>query len=296
MNEWKIFVLGREKTPLPNCPTCAVAGPEHDREACDHLTCHGFYAGTSDRLRQAEMMRRHPDGYVAVRTGAASGIIVLDAEGHGDPSGTQVLDDWENWTGHSLPSTQLHALTPSGGAHLFYRWEPGVRSRNRVLPGIDIKSDGGYVVIPYPGTDPGRRWIMRGLPGDATGPFLAWLRSARGSRTGGGGVVGHSGGYDYQRFLEEGCPGGSRDEFFNDLIFRLRRRDVNINRVYAVALEHWRRAKQPPNAQWYMPWHHVEGKIRRIFQTVEPARVAPSLREWAAGQTGAPRMTSVPRT
>jgi len=302
---WKLFVLGRDKSPLRNCLPCHEAGPEHDREICTCLTCHGFYAATADPERIAAMQRLFPENAWAVRTGEPSGIIVIDAEGRGDPSGVDVLDSWETWTGHDLPPTAIKATTPSGGVHLYYRWEPGIRSRNRVLPGIDIKSDGGYVVIPWSfykiddgrvssvdSRESGRRWVDEhylagvGEPGPALlgDELREWLRAARGRSNGGGGTTGHATGYDYERFCREGCPGGMRDEFFNEVVFRLRKSGVSRADAHRIALEHWRRVDQPPDAEWYMPWHHVEYKLERVWRTVSPDTIEPALARWAAAE------------
>lgn len=304
---WMLFILGREKTPLPNCAECADTGPGHDREACSHLFCHGFYAATDDYERFNRMLFLQPDGYVALRTGRSSGIVVLDAEGHGSPSGVDVLDDWESWSGGwSLAPTKRIALTPSGGVHRYYRWEPGIKSRSRVLPGVDIKSDGGYVVVPFTDLegrkrDAARIWLEEGEPGELSGNMLQWMRSARGRQSYGHSgltLTGHSGGYDYQRFLREGCPGGMRDEFFNELIFRMRKAGMTLQAISIEARRHWQKAAQPPDATYYMPFHHVEYKIRRIWQTVAVEDVSDELKLWAASQGPAQvgRATMVPRS
>lgn len=301
MTTWKLFVLRSDKTPIKNCADCDRARPEHDREACACLTCHGFYAGTADPVSHREMMRLHPDGQWAVRTGQASGIVVLDAEGGGSPSGIEVLDGWESWSGGwPLAPTNRIALTPSGGVHRYYAWEPGIKSRNRVLPGIDIKSDGGYVVIPTE-RHLDRRWLLDGQPGPLAGEMLAWLRTARGRHSQQAGVaIGHSVGYDYHRFVREGCPGGMRDEFFNELIFRMRKSGMALQAIVMEARRQWKNCAQPPDATYYMPWHHVEYKIRRIWGTVEVDDVSEELRSWAEAQaSGTPmktgRVTMAPR-
>lgn len=291
---WRLFVLGRDKTPLPNCAACHAAGPGHDREACPCLTCHGFYAATADPARLTEMRARHPRGHLALRTGATSGVLVLDAEGTGDPSGVEVLDSWEAWSGGwPLPDTDLAAATPSGGVHLYFSHVPGVRSRNRVLPGLDVKADGGYVVIPD-GTDPRRVWSRAGEPGEPTGVFREWLLTARGRggyRLGLGGGSGVRGeGYDYAAFLRDGCPGGVRDEFFNELAFRLRKAGLDRARATQEARRHWQRCAQPDRpvggtpAVWYMPWHDVEYKLERVWATVEVDDLGAAARDWAQAQ------------
>ena len=309
MQTWKLFVLGRDKTPLPNCAECRDADWSHDRETCRCLTCHGFYAATDDPDRISVMKRLFPENAWAVRTGAASGIIVLDAEGGGEPSGVEVLDSWESWSGGwSLPHTNVRATTPSGGVHLYFEYVDGVRSRNRVLPGLDIKSDGGYVVIPWMyhktvrdgwlesvhSHESARRWAVDPVGTQIRcvrpdGQFLEWLRTTRGRSVGGGGTIGHGPGYDYARFAAEGCPGGVRDEFFNELLFRMRKAGMERQDATATARRHWQRAAQPPAATWYMPWHHVEYKIERIWRTVEPDRVDEALTRWAASQVGESR-------
>lgn len=287
---WKYFVLKSDKTPYRNCDDCAVAGPEHDREACACLVCHGFYAATDSECLMKAMIQAYPDSRWAVRTGKTSGIIVIDAEGELQPqgvTGVQVLDDFENWTGGlELPPTGLIASTPSGGVHRYYRYVPGIKSRNRILPGVDIKSDGGYVLVPTEGeTD--REWYLNEEDGagDLTEAVVDWLTQRRGTSGGGSGGSGSGGergpGYDYERFCRDGAPGGVRDEFFNELAFRLRK--AGVDRVDAVTTirEHWKRAAQPPDATYYMPWHHVEYKIERVWRTVEPDNVAAELRAWA---------------
>lgn len=300
---WKVFRLGLEKTPLPNCPACRSAGPEHDREACDCLTCHGFYAATDDGVK-IRAMAELDAGAWALRTGAASGVIVIDAEGDVQPNGltgVQVLEQFETWTGGlELPHPGRVAETPSGGVHLYFEYVEGVRSKNRVLPGVDIKSDGGYVLIPSTGDD-GRRWVSGGHLGVLPPAVVDWLRNRRGVPDGGGGgPSGHAEGYDYERFLRDGCPGGMRDEFFNELIFRARKAGIRREDLVVAARGHWQRAAQPPDATYYMPWHHVDYKIERIWRTVEPDNVADDLINWArrqnqnvAGHTG--RVTLVPR-
>lgn len=267
---WKVFVLGAGKTPVPNCRACAEAGPGHDPESCTCLTCHGFYAATLDPSRIEMMLLLHPTGHLAVRTGAASGIIVLDAEGGSDspdlPSGVQTLDEWELWHSWSLPQT-LIAQTPSGGIHLYIMYAEGVKSRNRVMPGVDVKADGGYVLLPCGGED--RIWLNE-LPLAAPSThLLEWLRTAKGGNRGGSGPGGLTAGYDYAEFAKNGVPGGHRDEFFNDMCFRLRKAGATRTEAEAELRKHWERAAQPPDARYHMPWEHVLYKVTRVWRTVE---------------------------
>ncbi|SMD14194.1 bifunctional DNA primase/polymerase [Kibdelosporangium aridum] len=151
---WPVFILGRTKRPLANCKACRDTNPvEHDPAACECLTCHGFYAATTDPARVTAMVTQHPRGLLAVRTGAVSVLVVVDI----DPRNGGRLD-----TTLMPPTTAV--ATGNHGWHLYYR-HPGHPVLSRGLPGfpgVDIKADGGYVVLPpsiHPVTRLPYRWL-----------------------------------------------------------------------------------------------------------------------------------------
>jgi hypothetical protein len=155
---WHTFVLSPGKTPVANCEPCKS---EHiwpqQMEACECLCCHGFYAATLDGGRIAEMLRLHPRGLLAVRTGAPSGIAVTDVDLHGLPA----MRDLQS---RGLLPRTVAAATGGGGYHLVYR-HPGVKIRSgagKYAPGIDSKADGGYIVAApsvHPRTRQPYRWL-----------------------------------------------------------------------------------------------------------------------------------------
>jgi hypothetical protein len=69
-------------------------------------------------------------------------------------------------------------------------------------------------------------------------------------------------------------------------VFRAVKRGLGES-TYQLAHAAWSLCKQPPDAQWFMPWEHVEYKVRRALAQVRPdppdGGVAPELREWARG-------------
>ncbi|GAA2843525.1 bifunctional DNA primase/polymerase [Kribbella solani] len=148
---WPVFMLGRSKRPVANCNDCRDQANDsaHDPAACGHLTCHGFYAATTDPDRVAAIVAAVPAGQLAVRTGAVarggSGLVVVDVDpAHGGwPSLSELV-------AHQLVPRTLWVQTGSGGVHLYYR-HPGQEVGSRPMPGragIDVKADGGYVVLP----------------------------------------------------------------------------------------------------------------------------------------------------
>ncbi len=108
--------------------------------------------GTVDQLK--EWWTQWPNAMVAVLTGPASGLLVVDVDtvegGHQD--GMATLRALQAQYG-PLNGT-LEARTPSGGIHLYYAWPDLEESvtiptkANALGPGVDIKSRGGYVILP----------------------------------------------------------------------------------------------------------------------------------------------------
>ncbi|WP_306345207.1 bifunctional DNA primase/polymerase [Rhizomonospora bruguierae] len=148
-----VFMLGRSKRPVANCRACPKVedDPTHDPEACPCLTCHGFYAASTDPDRIAAILDAVPSGLLAVRTGSVAGVAVVDI----DPrNGGQVDPDL-------MPPTRA-TRTGNDGWHLWYR-HPGGPLGAKVAgrAGVDVKADGGYVVVPpsiHPDTGRPYRW------------------------------------------------------------------------------------------------------------------------------------------
>ena len=128
---------------------------------------------------------RWPHANIAVITGAVSHLVVLDIDP--DHGGAESLADLEQLHG-CLPPT-IEATTGSGGRH-FYFAHPGGIVHNRVglLPGIDLRGDGGYVVAPpsVHRNDIPYAWAPGYAPGDvklaALPPWLLKLSSEEAHR------------------------------------------------------------------------------------------------------------------
>ena len=110
------------------------------------ITPRGFHDATTDEATVRAWWRDHPCANIGVPTGVGSGVIVLDIDPrHG---GDLSLDELQSRHG-PLPETAM-SLTGGGGRHLFLKHPNGtVRcSHGELAPGIDVKGDGGYVVMP----------------------------------------------------------------------------------------------------------------------------------------------------
>jgi hypothetical protein len=129
------------------------------------LTRHGVYDATTDAETLCRWWGRWPDANVAIATGAP-GPDVLDVDVRGDQSGWSALRRLRE--AGILPLGAPLAVTPSGGAHLYFR---GTNQRNGSLPDVhlDFRSVGGYVLVPpsrvTTGTYSGSyRWQRAGAP------------------------------------------------------------------------------------------------------------------------------------
>ena len=109
-------------------------------------TMHGLKDATTDREIVAKWWEIWPHANICIRTGAESGIVVVDvAPRHGGG---------ENWIAlmeeHGYEHDGPICITGSGGLHLYFQ-HPGEEIRNSagvVAEGIDVRGDGGYVVVP----------------------------------------------------------------------------------------------------------------------------------------------------
>jgi P4 family phage/plasmid primase-like protien len=223
-----------------------------------------------------------------------NGLVVVDVDtkpDHEGQTGLDTLDTWENWVnGWSLP-LGLRQATGSDGLHIWLRVAAGAQipGGNRVLPGIDIKGDGGYVVVAPSMHLKGKRYGL--APGVADGwlseiPELAGhpltvLMGMKGGRyrtikvaglggpgSGTGGGTGGAG-YSFAEQLANGCGLGNRDVFFNDLAFRLRKKDVPIDDAAQTMRAAWVKAEKGEGDEF--PWEHVVYKLKRVYDEVSVA-------------------------
>lgn len=130
----------------------------------------GLHEATTDPDLIAAWWRRWPDANVALRTGAGSGLVVIDVDpARGGDASLAALT-----AAHGHPDT-LTVATGGGGRHLYFT-HPGSAVRNSagVLgAGLDVRGDGGYVLAPPSRHVTGGtyRWDSWQAPA----PLPAWL-------------------------------------------------------------------------------------------------------------------------
>lgn len=311
---WAVFLQQRGPDgvirSLRMCDACRTTW--HDRASCPHPECHGLYAATTDHDAFDRLWREHPEGDVlAVRTGRASGIFVVDFDlKHDAPA---AYDAWGEATGHewTFPAT-LRQRTKSGGFHLVYRLPetggddggpPVVRSRNAVtLRGVDVKAEGGlFVVDPTPGYE----WVERRLPAEPGDDVLRWAldapvhRSAkRAARTSSPlvGRLGRSaggrspGGVDLRSASLVGCPAGERDWYVNAVCFALRVADTPWDEAVEILRDEWSHLEHPAGDEFRWEWCLY--KLERVWRDVAPDPGVAAGTRWARGAAAGERSTN----
>jgi bifunctional DNA primase/polymerase-like protein/primase-like protein len=138
---------------------CRCARPDCSSPGKHPLTSRGLKNASHDPLTLRDWWEVWADANVAVVTGVASGVIVLDVDGE---PGTRTLG-----TLPSLPAS-WHSRT-GRGEHYWFRHPGGVvPNAVRLRPGLDLRGDGGYVVVPPSRHATGRpyEWVVG--PEDAT--------------------------------------------------------------------------------------------------------------------------------
>lgn len=290
---WRVFAVNRDKIPFRNCDNCQPGRcPGGEACTCSQF-CHAFYAATTNADHVRAMLWRAGDGaQLAIRTGRVSGIFAIDAEAtDGDEygfTGLEILDEWEKWAGTELPDT-LRARTAGGGLHMLYKLPDGktLQGRNRFLPNVDLKADGGYIVAP---PAEGRRWLnwngghTMEYPGDAMFAYLSGV-SGRSSGRGGSGSL--------SLRSADVIPAGARYEFTRDLVYHLRRSGRGWDESLRICREYWDRFQQPPEGMrvhggvWYLPFTQMEYELTRAWARVQPEEpLSFQQMSWAQGING----------
>ncbi len=128
----------------------------------------GFYEATTDEAVIRGWWARVPAANVGVATGPGSGWV-LDLDG---PEAADALLELERQHGALPPAPEV--WTPRPGRHLWWAWpaDGEVRNRAGVAPGIDVRGERGYVVVP-PSIRSDRDGAVYAWDGSTPDPFGA---------------------------------------------------------------------------------------------------------------------------
>lgn len=191
------------------------------------LTSRGLLDATTDRATIERWWLRWPDANLAVRCGSPSGLVVLDVDGE---AGADSLRDLER-SYEPLPTT-TSVLTPRGGSHYYFQ-HPGTdvkTTAGHVAAGLDIRGDGGYVLVPPSVGANGRAytWDEEAQPA----PMPRWLVAATTRQQARRAPEPVSTWLDIVR---DGLPSGERNHGLVRFVGHLLARDVDARLVLELA-------------------------------------------------------------
>ena len=123
---------------------CTCGNPDCAHPGKHPITKHGVKDATTDELTIRRWFSKHPNANFGIATGAKSGLLVLDIDA--DRGGLDSIKEFERENGR-LPEGPV-LMTGGGGVHLYLRHAQAIKNRVNVLPGIDVRGEGGYVLGP----------------------------------------------------------------------------------------------------------------------------------------------------
>jgi predicted P-loop ATPase len=110
------------------------------------ITANGFKDATHVREVILRQFANPAAQTIGTPTGRVSGLVAVDVDVKNGQRGAEWLDTNKSL----LPKTRMHR-TVSGGLHLLFRMPADVEIRNsasRIAPGVDIRGEGGYIIVP----------------------------------------------------------------------------------------------------------------------------------------------------
>lgn len=127
--------------------------------SCNNLRCEskGKHPATRNGLKDATTNEKQIIKYwtekpylnIGVATGKVSGFFVVDIDNkihrQSGKNGFETLEELEQDNG-KLPDT-VEQKTGSGGSHLLFKYQEGIKNKVNLFPSIDIRGDGGYIVV-----------------------------------------------------------------------------------------------------------------------------------------------------
>lgn len=162
----------------------------------------------ADEREIRDWFQRRPDANVGAVTGRISGLVVIDVDPkHGGGESLAALQQRHA----ALPAT-VEAITGGGGRHYYFAHPGGVvPNRAGVEPGIDVRGDGGSIVMPPSVHPSGKRyrWVKGRSPDDLVPAALPkWLVARILKRpVAGGHPVSH-----WRELVQRGVEEGARND------------------------------------------------------------------------------------
>lgn len=199
----------------------------------------GIHLASRDPQQVFTWWLRDPAASIGVATGIVNGLAVVDLDVKGGRDGPGELEAFlAPWP--LIMPYDLIARTPSGGWHVWLKTDGNVPERPGILPGVDVKGNGGLVVAPpsmalvvpqdRSGGTTGEvpvpyQWVS-GCPHavpDAPPWFSTWLDKAPVPHAGQAAIHGDAAPLDdvLETYMKTGVPDGQRNREIYRIACRL---------------------------------------------------------------------------
>ncbi|MBX3347786.1 MAG: bifunctional DNA primase/polymerase [Nitrospira sp.] len=131
------------------CCTCPQGSecPDIGKHPIGDLVPNGFKNASCDSLKVEEWWGPGtPPRNIAIATGKVSRLTIADIDMGPGKVGAQT---WMELIREKGEPQTLMAQTGGGGFHVFFKYCPDLKTgNNRLGKHIDVKNDGGYIIVP----------------------------------------------------------------------------------------------------------------------------------------------------
>lgn len=184
--------------------------------------------GLLEATRDEEIIKKwweaNPGSNIGLATG--SGLVVLDVDPFhgGDKSLAELLGGAPPW---QTPTV----ITGKGGLHFYFKTNKEIRNTVTFLkrPGLDVRGDGGYVVVPPSVTTKAYEWDI-----PLNGEMAEWPFPVEEEPK-------------FAEPIEDMIPEGERNSTLASLAGSMRRRGMSEDEIYVALTEVNKRANLPDN-------------------------------------------------
>lgn len=213
--------------------------------------------GCNDATRDTDVIEKWfeqlPNANVGIATGEPSGVVVVDVDTKSCPDAIENARKLCGLDDFTILDT-MTVQTPSGGQHWYFK-APDFPVRNYVgiVPGVDIRGDGGYVVVPPSATKQGTYTFISDWPAVAMPDALRdRLKSAQKQKGNGAALT-------WDDVTGIAVDKGGRNDALTRLAGRLWNNGLRTDELYAVLAERNKLYKPPLS----------DDEVRRIVASAE---------------------------
>jgi hypothetical protein len=238
--------------------SCSCGDPDCSSVAKHPRNHNGVTGATTDPEQIKKWWAMWPNANIGL---SAAGLIVIDIDA--DKGGYTSLDKLETEFG-ALPKT-WQVDTGGGGSHILFRRNGyAVRNGAGIRQGIDVRTDGGYIIASPSLHKSGNRYRWAAESGrelaDFPAEWAAFFETASGKAE-----PGEHSKFDTAAALD-GVPEGQRDETIFKLACKLRNADIPFDIAMSLVLE----AAEKCNPSF--PAGAAREKVQNAYRAYEPAK------------------------